>query len=89
MLLGVVDLNVLCKIFNFVLNMFNAVLNVAVEAVNSVIGAAITVLESAADSIFGGSGVIGLAIAGALLYFIWPSDEDERRSNRNAVEVQE
>lgn len=81
------ELNVLCKIFNFVLNMFNAVLNVAVEAVNAVIGAAITVLDTAVSSLFGSNGIMGIAIAGVLLYMLWPSDEEsqQRRATQSGA----
>mgnify|MGYP001049596520 FL=1 len=56
--------------------MFSAVLNVAVEAINAVIGAAITVLGTAADSLLGSSGLMGIILAGTLLYMLWPSDDD-------------
>lgn len=74
-------MNVLCKIFNFVLNIFSAVLNVAVEAVNVLVGGVISVLSNAASAIFGSPGSLLLLVGLGL--FAWKfigmgSDDDKK-----------
>lgn len=80
-------MNVLCKIFNFVLNVFSAVLNVAVEAVNTLVGGAISVLSNAADTIFGGSGSLLLLVGLGLFAwkFIGMSNDDDKQKTGDSV----
>lgn len=83
-------MNVLCKIFNFVLNLFSAVLNVAVEAVNALVGGAISVLSNAADAIFGGSGSLLLLVGLGLLAWKFigvGDDDDERKSGDSGIRL--
>lgn len=70
-------MNVLCKIFNFFLNIFTAALNVAVEAAGQLIGAAFTVLESITSGITSSP---LLLIGGGLLlwWFLSGSDDDDK-----------
>lgn len=71
-------MNLLCKVFNFFLNLFAAVLNVAVEAATMLLGAAFTVLDAAASGLLSNPLVLGL---GALaLFWLLPGDDDEPRT---------
>lgn len=68
-------MQVLCKIFNFFLNMLSATLNVVVEAVGAVIGAAFSVLDELGSSILGSP--VTLIAVGLGLWWLLASNDDE------------
>lgn len=69
-------MNLLCKIFNFFLNMFSAVLSVVVEAASELLGAAFTVLDELVDTAIG-SPISFIVGAGLLWWFFLRDDKDE------------
>lgn len=68
-------MQVLCKIFNFFLNILNATLNVAVEAATGLIGAAFSILDELGSSIFGSP--LALAALGLGLWWLLSPDDDD------------
>lgn len=72
-------MNVVCKIFNFFLNMFAAVLSVVVEAASMLIGAAFTVLDELTSSVL--SSPLAVAVGLGLLWFLVgrSKDKDDKR----------
>lgn len=68
-------MQILCKIFNFFLNILNATLNVVVEAASGLIGAAFSVLDELSSSIL--KSPLVLAALGLGLWWLLASDDDE------------
>lgn len=68
-------MQILCKIFNFFLNILNATLNVVVEAASGLIGAAFTVLDELGSKIF--SSPLALLALGVGLWWLFASDDDD------------
>lgn len=76
--------NILCKLFRFLLDTFKQIVQVVAEAVttlgNAVVDVLSELLESAGNavgSIFGGKGVLGLALILGIGYFVLTGDDDE------------
>lgn len=76
-------MNVLCKIFNFFLNIFASTLNVAVEAAGQLIGAAFTVLEAITSGIT--SSPLLLIGGGLLLWWFLSGSEDDDKDNKKPL----
>lgn len=81
-------MNILCKIFNFILNIFEQVLNVVVTALVMLGDAAIDVLTGVANAVGDALGISGgsllwLALGGLGLYFFMKKDDDEPRKQVN------
>lgn len=68
-------MQVLCKIFNFFLNILNATLNVVVEAATGLIGAVFSVLDELGSSIF--KSPLALAAIGFGLWWLLSSDDED------------
>lgn len=84
-------MHIICKLFNFFLNMFNAVLTVVVEAITSLVGAAFTVLDAVFD---GASSLLGKPITWLVLgagawWLLGGSDDEERAPKQNTDQVKE
>lgn len=75
-------MHVICKLFNFFLNMFNAILTVVVEALTSLVGAAFTVLDAVLD---GASGLLSKPftwlILGVGAWWLLSGDDDDNSSS--------
>lgn len=79
-------MNVLCKVFNFFLDMFSAVLSVIVESASTLLGAAFTVLDELASSVIGSPVVL---IGGAFLLWWFLRDKDKDKRGRSPPDQKE
>lgn len=75
-------MNILCKIFQFVLNIFEQVLNVVVTALAMLGTAVVDVLSNLAGAVgdalgLSGGSVLWLALGGLALWFFLKDDEKE------------
>lgn len=82
----------LCKIFRFVLNIFEQVVSVVASAVKTIGTAAVDVLSElahavgdAAAGLFSGNGLLGLLLAGGVLWMLMGS-KDEDNGGRGALD---
>lgn len=74
-------MNILCKIFNFILNIFEQVLSVVVAALTMLGEAVVDVLTDVADAVGGalglsGGSVLWLALGGIALYFLMKKEDE-------------
>lgn len=76
-------MNVLCKIFNFFLNIFAATLNVVVEAAGQLIGAAFTVLDAITSGIT--SSPLLLIGGGLTLWWFLSGLGDDDKDNKKHI----
>lgn len=76
-------MNVLCKIFNFFLNIFAATLNVVVEAAGQLIGAAFTVLDAITSGIT--SSPLLLIGGGLILWWFLSGLGDDDKDNKKQI----
>lgn len=84
-------MHIICKVFNFFLDIFNAVLTVVVEAITSLIGAAFTVLDAALE---GASSLLGKPFTWLILgvgawWLLGGDDDKEPQSKRNTDQIEE
>lgn len=86
-------MNILCKIFNFILNIFEQVLNIIVSALVMLGGAVVDVLSGVADAVgdalgLSGGSVLWLALGGlALFLFVKKDDKKDKGSSNQQVET--
>lgn len=82
----------LCKIFNFVLNLFSKVVGVVAEALKTVGSAAVDVLSDLASSVAGSvlSNPLGIALLGLGAWFLFSQykEKDERDIRRLELTTQ-
>lgn len=78
-------MNLICKLFNFILNIFEGVVTVVASALKTIGSAAVDVLSDVWDNTLGSGSFGGLLIGVGLLglaYFMLTKEKDEKKDKK-------